>query len=69
MYTWSFFLAIRFIFIAQPFSLLFSGGVISVTRALDYRVGGHRFDSWGLTNTQGLKITEKCRYFLYTATG
>ena len=39
----------------------------SVTAALlaqlvervDRRVGGRGFDSWGRTNTQGLKITEK----------
>ena len=26
---------------------------------VDCRAGGRRFDSWGQTNTQGLKITEK----------
>ena len=26
---------------------------------VDRRVGGRGFDSWGWTNTQGLKITEK----------
>ena len=26
---------------------------------VDRRVGGRGFDSWGQTNTQGLKITEK----------
>ena len=26
---------------------------------VDCRVGGRGFDSWGWTNTQGLKITEK----------
>ena len=35
------------------------GRTRSVGRALDCRAGGHRFNSWGWTNTQGLKITEK----------
>ena len=26
---------------------------------VDYRAGGRGFDSWGRTNTQSLKITEK----------
>ena len=26
---------------------------------VDCRAGGREFDSWGRTNTQGLKITEK----------
>ena len=38
----------------------FNGGRIgSVSRALDCRAEGCRFDSQGQTNTQGLKITEK----------
>ena len=36
---------------------------------VDCRAGGRGFDSWGRTNTQGLKITEKWRYSLCTATG
>ena len=36
---------------------------------VDCRAGGRGFDSWGRTNTQGLKITEKSRYSLCTATG
>ena len=28
-------------------------------KALECRVGGCGFNSWGLTNAQGLKITEK----------
>ena len=31
---------------------------VSVER-VDCRAGGRRFDSWGRTNTQGLKITAK----------
>ena len=30
-----------------------------VGRALDFRAGGHGFDSLGQTNTQGLKLNEK----------
>ena len=47
----------------------FSSRVSSVGRAFDCRVGSRGFDSWGRTNTQGLKITEKWRYFLYSADG
>ena len=35
------------------------GRISSVSRVLDCRVGGRGLDSWGWTNTQGLKITEK----------
>ena len=35
------------------------GRISSVSRALDCRAEGCRFDSRGGTNTQGLKITEK----------
>ena len=35
------------------------GRISSVGRAPDCRVGGHGFDSWGRTDTQSLKITEK----------
>ena len=45
------------------------GGISSVGRAHDYRAGGRGFDSWGWTITQGLKITEKWRYSLYTSSG
>ena len=43
------------------------GRISSVGRALGYRAGGRGFDSRGRTNTQGLKISEKWRYCLYTA--
>ena len=33
------------------------------------RAGGHRFDSQGRTNTQGLKITEKWSHSLCSASG
>ena len=33
------------------------------------RAGGHGFDSWGWTNSQSLKITEKWRYCLCSANG
>ena len=36
----------------------------SVGRARDYRAGGRGFDSRGRTNTEGLKITEKLKYYL-----
>ena len=35
------------------------GRVSSVGRVLDFREGGRGFVSWGQTNTQGLKVTEK----------
>ena len=41
----------------------------SVGRALDCSAGGRGFDSRGRINTQGLKITEKRRYFLCPANG
>ena len=39
--------------------ILYRGSVSSVGRAVDWRAGGRGFDSWGRTNTQSLKITEK----------
>ena len=45
------------------------GRISSVGRALDCRAAGRGFDSRGRTNTQGLKITEKWRYFLCPAGG
>ena len=45
------------------------GRISSVGRAFDCRAGGRGFDSRGPTNTQGLKITEKWRYFLCPAGG
>ena len=45
------------------------GRISSVGRALDCRAGGRGFDSRGRTITQGLKMTEKWRYFLCTASG
>ena len=45
------------------------GKISSVGRALDCRAGGRRFYSRGRTNTQALKITEKGRYCLCTASG
>ena len=30
-----------------------------LVECVDCRAGGRGFDSWGWTNTQGLKITEK----------
>ena len=41
----------------------------SVGRALDCRAGGRGFDSRGRTNTQGLKITVKWRYYPCAAKG
>ena len=35
------------------------GRISSVSGAFDCRAGGCEFDSWGWTNTQDLKITEK----------
>ena len=35
------------------------GRIRTVGRALDCRVWGRRFDSWGWINTQDLEITEK----------
>ena len=43
--------------------------ISSVGIALDCRAGGRGFDSRDRTNTQGLKITEKWRYSLCTASG
>ena len=45
------------------------GRISSVGRAFDCRTGGRGFDSRGRTITQGLKMTEKWRYFLCTASG
>ena len=45
------------------------GRVSSVGRAFDFGAGGRGFNSQGRTNTQGLKITEKWRYFLCPAGG
>ena len=42
------------------FSFFYSR-IDSVGSALDCREGARGFDSWGRTNTQGLKITEKRR--------
>ena len=43
--------------------------ISSDRRVCDCRPGGCLLDSLGQTNTQGLNITEKCRYCLYPATG
>ena len=43
--------------------------ISSVGRALDWRAVGRGFDSRDRTITQGLKITEKWRYSLCTASG
>ena len=45
------------------------GRISSVGRAFDCRAGGRGFESRGRTITQGLKMTEKWRYFLCTASG
>ena len=45
------------------------GRISSVGRAFDCRTGGRGFESRGRTITQGLKMTEKWRYFLCTASG
>ena len=42
---------------------------VSVGRALYCRTGGRGFDSRGRTNTQGLKITEKWRYWTFAWLG
>ena len=47
---------------------IYRGRFSSVGRALDCRAGGRGFDSWGRTNTQGLKITEKWRFFFVLQT-
>ena len=44
-------------------------GLAQSGRAFDCRAGGRGFDSRGRTITQSLKITEKWRYFLCTASG
>ena len=36
---------------------------------VDCRAGGRGFDSRGRTDTQGLKITEKCSHSLCSASG
>ena len=36
-----------------------AAGLTQSGKALDCRAGGRGFDSWGWTNTQGLKIAEK----------
>ena len=41
--------------------------ISSVGRVLDWRAGGCLFDFRGWTNTLGLKITEKWRYYLCPA--
>ena len=54
----------------QPWKYPFNRGRISsVGRAFNCRAGGRRFDSLGRTITQGLKMTEKWRYSLCTASG
>ena len=45
------------------------GRISSVGRAFECRTGGRGFDSRGRTITKGLKMTEKWRYFLCTASG
>ena len=45
------------------------GRTSSVDRAFHCKEGGRGFDSRGRTITQGLKMTEKWRYFLCTASG
>ena len=45
------------------------GRISSVGRAIDCGAGGREFDSRGRSNTQGHKITEKWRHFLYPANG
>ena len=47
------------------------GRISSVGRALDCIAEGRGFNSWGRTNTQGLKITENSvpnKYFRATLT-
>ena len=41
------------------YSMVNLSKVRSVSRVLEWRAGGCGFDSQGLTNIQGLKITEK----------
>ena len=40
------------------------GRISSVGRMFDCRVGGQKFNSWGQTNTQDVKMTDKWRYYL-----
>ena len=47
---------------------IYRGRFSSVGRALYCRAGGRGFDSWDRTNTQGLKITEKWRFFFVLQT-
>ena len=47
----------------------FAAGLAQSVERVHCKAGGRRFDSRGWTNTQGLKITEKRRYSLCTATG
>ena len=62
---------ITFVFLKQEVSRRYwgcdRGRIRTVGRALDCRVWGRRFDSWGWINTQDLEITEKWKYFLSTA--
>ena len=44
----------------QELSPPLSAAVLAqLVERVDCRAGGRGFDSWGRTNTQGLKITEK----------
>ena len=45
------------------------GRINSVGRALDCRAGGRGINSRGRTNTQGLKIVEKLKYYLCPLNG
>ena len=40
-------------------ALLTAAVLAQSVERVDCRAGGRRFDCWGRTNTQGLKITEK----------
>ena len=59
----------RYIQILRCKSVFTAAVLAQSVERVDCRAGGRGFDSWGRTNTQGLKITEKWRYSLCTATG
>ena len=59
----------RYIQILRCKSVFTAAVLAQSVERVDCRAGSRGFDSWGRTNTQGLKITEKWRYSLCTATG
>ena len=50
---------IKMVFKTALISFLTAAVLAQSVERVDCRAGGRGFDSWGRTNTQGLKITEK----------